>query len=188
MIFGRERIQALESLYFLGVGFRPLMEYILKAAKEDGCARATLHVQLGNQPLSLATSSVNFDYPAIRHRMIWPFNFMKKLDLAWPEQSLDTTKISNRPMPMFLRRNSNCLNVLTCRRSCAPNTIKFVCELKFRIIVEGCHLFLISDKIQFIGTLGLRQHYLWVSVAGSVASAWAMAFVRQKSNKKAQKM
>ena len=31
----------------LGVGIK-LLEYILKTAKEDGCARATLHVQTNN--------------------------------------------------------------------------------------------------------------------------------------------
>ena len=32
----------------LGVGLK-LLEYILKTAKEDGCARATLHVQTNNE-------------------------------------------------------------------------------------------------------------------------------------------
>ena len=34
----------------LVVAFRTLNENILKTAKDDGCARATLHVQAGSQP------------------------------------------------------------------------------------------------------------------------------------------
>ena len=33
----------------LVVAFRPLNENILKTAKDDGCARATLHVQAGSK-------------------------------------------------------------------------------------------------------------------------------------------
>ena len=48
----------------LGVGAR-LLEYILKTAKDDGCARATLHVQAGTQPL-LLNLKLKESYPSTK--------------------------------------------------------------------------------------------------------------------------